>query len=391
MLIYCYDKSMTASGNIIVTINTGSSSIKLALFENTSELKPLGNITVNNIGQSNVPDHQAASRILLEKLAAVISPDSIIAIGYRLVHGGTKYTEPTLVQAISESDWDMLSRLDPNHTPMARQVIAQFNQRYPTATQIACFDTAFFHDLPHVARILPIPQKYYALGARRYGFHGLSYTSLVESFRAQAGETAANGRVILAHLGSGASLTAMQAGRPIDTTMGLTPASGVVMSTRSGDVDPGLFSFLHQQQQLSLEDFDHMASAESGLLGVSGQTGDMYQLLQLETTHSDAALAIALFVREIKKTIGAFAAVMGGVDSLIFSGGIGEQSAVLRQRICEGFGHIGIAIDETANAQHAFLISSSESKTGVHVIPSNEAHVIASQTTYAIKAHEVQT
>lgn len=245
---------------------------------------------------------------------------------------------------------------------------------------MACFDTAFFRDLPRVAKIIPIPKKYYEIGVRRYGFHGLSYTSLLSTFRDKAGETAANGRVILAHLGSGVSVTATRLGKPVDTTMGFSPASGIAMSTRSGDLDPTIFSFLHRQNNMSADEFDHMVNFESGLLGVSGVTGDMHSLLSLEEQNRDAAMAIELFVRDVKKSIGALATTLGGVDSLLFSGGIGEQSAVLRARICQGLEYMGIEISEVANERHSFLISAEHSRVGVHVIPTDEARVIALQT-----------
>ena len=245
---------------------------------------------------------------------------------------------------------------------------------------MACFDTAFFKDLPYVAKVVPIPKKYYSLGVQNYGFHGLSYTSLLGTFREKAGDVAANGRVVLAHLGSGASITATKLGKPIDTTMGFTPTSGLVMSTRSGDLDPNVFGFLHRQSNMSLEEFEQMVSEKSGLLGVSGNSGDMHKLLSIEDKNSDAKMAVELFVHRVKKSIGAFSAVLGGVDSIIFSGGIGEQSSVLRTRICQGLEYLGVELNQAMNEQNDFLISSGQSKVGVHVIPTDEAQVIATQT-----------
>lgn len=391
---------MTIATGSIVTVNTGSSSIKLNVFEmNQAELKSEAflSITINNIGQPvstiqtmsadivrsetmNLPDHVAASHILMERLMNLVEPGSIIAIGYRLVHGGVKYARPTAINAITDGDWELLAQLDSEHTPAAREIATQFMRSYPSISHVACFDTAFFSELPHIAKIIPVPKKYYSMGVRRYGFHGLSYASLLSTFREKAGETAANGRVILAHLGSGSSLTATRSGKPVDMTMGFTPTSGVIMSTRSGDLDPNIFGFLHRHDGMSIEEFDHMVSSESGLLGVSGLTGDMHALLDQEDQNEDAAAAIELFVRDIKKSIGGLAAVLGGIDSLIFSGGIGEQSAILRARICQGLGYAGIDINEEANVQNAFLISSEKSKAGVHVIATNEAFIIAAQT-----------
>ena len=389
----------TVAGNV-VTVNTGSSSIKIVIFAkgSTKSKTPILALSVTDIGQptailqitfANEPtqtekihalDHIAASHVLIERLARIISPDSVAAIGHRLVHGGVTYTEPMPVAIITEADWELLSQLDPEHTPAARQLIDQFAKQYPSTMQVACFDTAFFRDLPHVAQIVPIPQKYFAEGVRRYGFHGLSYTSLLETFRERAGETAANGRIIMAHLGSGASLTATRLGKPVDTTMGFTPTSGIAMSTRSGDLDPSIFGFLHRQNNMTADEFDHMINFESGLLGVSGVSDDMHSLLNLEKNNKDAAMAIELFVHDVKKSIGALAAVLGGVDSLIFSGGIGEQSAIIRARICQDLAYMGVEISEDANTHHAFLISSESSKVGVHVIQTDEALVIATKT-----------
>jgi len=390
---------MGSIGGTIVTVNTGSSSIKLAVFAmNEHTLDELYTASISNIGQSvalleitrpthsaqteevSAMSHAEASHLIVKQLANVIDPNSMVAIGHRLVHGGIKYTDPTLIETITEADWDLLSRLDPGHTPAARQIIAQFTQFYPNVPEVACFDTAFFRDMPLIAKIVPIPRKYYAEGVRRYGFHGLSYASLLAKFREKAGDTAVNGRVVLAHLGSGASLAAIQEGKPIDTTMSFTPTSGIIMSTRSGDLDPNIFSFLHKQNGMSIDEFDRMVSSKSGLLGISQLTGDMHALLDLEKDNNDAAMAVERFILDVRKSIGALAATLGGIDSLIFSGGIGEQSAVLRARICEGLDYMGIgALNEDANAKNMFLVSGELSRVGVHVIRADEARVIASQ------------
>jgi len=371
--------------------------MKLAIFASDT-LARLFDIVIENIGQpistikttlpltspqkeeQQVSDHIAALRLAVDKITQHDMADEVVAIGYRLVHGGTAYNAPTPVDAIREADWAYLSQLDPQHTPQIHQITTWLKEEYPSAMHIACFDTAFFHELPKTAAILPIPKKYYTAGIRRYGFHGLSYTSLLETFRKEAGEVAANGRVILAHLGSGASLCAVKSGQAIDTTMSFTPTSGIPMSTRSGDLDPLLFSALCHQHDISLDQFNHMVSFESGLKGISGITGDMHELLTLENENDDAAIAIELFVRGVKKSIGALAATLGGVDSLIFSGGIGEQSSILRERICQGLAYMGIEINKEANARHAFLISSEASQAGVHVIHTDEARMVAKLT-----------
>lgn len=343
---------------------------------------------VSSTATITIPDHTAAARLLMERLAHMVPLESIVSIGHRLVHGGPKYAHPMRVADILQVDWEQLCRLDPQHTPAAKQLIDRIADIHPRTPQIACFDTAFFHDLPRAAQVIPIPHKYFAQGVRKYGFHGLSYTSLLDSFRDIAGETAVNGRVILAHLGSGASLAATRGGGPVDTTMSLTPASGIAMSVRSGDLDPNIFSFLHHQNGMSSDEFSRMVNFESGLLGISERTGDIHDLLDLEVEDASTALAIEVFVRDVKKAIGALSATIGGLDSLIFSGGIGERSATLRGRICQDLEYLGITIDETANKQHATLISAAGSRAGVHVIPTDEARVIATQTYELLTSRE---
>lgn len=390
---------MVFSGGKVITVNAGSSSIKIEIFKvGAGVVSGEYRISIADIGQASsklhikntagsetqkevrAMHHKAAATIIMQHIVEIMSDDMVVAVGHRVVHGAGLFTEPTPVGAITDANWDMMSALDPLHVPSARELVELFKDRFPNAQHIACFDTAFFHDLPEVATIVPIPRKYHQAGVRRYGFHGLSYESLLAAFRAQAGDVAVNGRVVMAHLGSGASVTALKGGKPVDTTMGFTPTSGIVMSTRSGNLDPTTFSFLRRHNDMTNDEFDHMVNFESGLLGVSGISGDMYTLLQMENDNPNAATAIKLFVYEVKKAIGMFGAVLGGVDSLIFSGGIGEQSAVLRARICDELGYMGIRIDESANEQNAFLISSEQSEAGVHVISADEASVIARQT-----------
>lgn len=407
----CYDWNMTNHTDAILTVNSGSSSLKVVVFGihgGSPGMSRLIDISMSSIGGSSsvlrmaqqtvsvqpeemhIPDHAAASRIIMEKLVSIVPANTtIVAVGHRLVHSGPLYNEPVAITDIAEADWELLSSLDPEHTPAVHELVKQFAHYYPSVPHIACFDTAFFNDLPGVAKIIPLPRKYREMGLHRYGFHGLAYTSLLNTFRQEAGETAAHGRIILAHLGSGASLAAVRSGKPIDTTMGFTPASGIVMSTRCGDLDPNVFGFLHKQTGITAEEFHRVVGFESGLLGVSGVSGDMQALLAREDENKDAALAIELFVQGVKKSVGAFAAALGGIDSLIFSGGIGEQSAVLRSRICAGLEYMGIHIDETANKQHRFLISAEQSQAGVHVIPADEARVIAEQTIKRLKLRGV--
>jgi acetate kinase len=242
---------------------------------------------------------------------------------------------------------------------------------------VACFDTAFHHDLPAVARLLPIPRRLEAQGVRRYGFHGLSYAFLMGELARLAGPKAAQGRVILAHLGNGASLSAVHQGKSIDTSMSFTPTAGVPMSTRSGDLDPGLIWYLARTEKMSAKEFNKMVNFESGLLGMSETSSDMHDLLDCETQDVRANDAVALFCYQVKKWIGAFAAALGGLDALVFAGGIGEKAPVVRARICDGLGFLGIELEEKLNAVNAGVISTDGSRVTVRVIHTDEEWMIA--------------
>jgi acetate kinase len=242
---------------------------------------------------------------------------------------------------------------------------------------VACFDTAFHHDLPRVARLLPIPRRYEAQGVRRYGFHGLSYAFLMVELARLAGTEAAQGRVILAHLGNGASLAAVRDGKPVDTSMSFTPTAGVPMSTRSGDLDPGLVWYLARTEGLDAKRFNEMVNFQSGLLGVSETSSDMRDLLEHETQDERAAEAVALFCYQVKKWIGGFAAALGGLDTLVFAGGIGENAPAVRARICDGLGFLGIEVEEKRNATNEGVISAETSGIPVRVIHTDEERMIA--------------
>jgi len=304
------------------------------------------------------------------------------------VHGGPKYSAPQMIGTDMIEDLRKLISFDPEHLPEEILLIEAFSHRFPTVRQVACFDTAFHHDLPRVARLLPIPRRYEAQGIRRYGFHGLSYAFLMEELVRVAGNRAACGRVILAHLGSGASLAAVHHGKSMDTSMGLTPAAGVPMSTRSGDLDPGLVCHLARTEHMTPEQFNKMVNFESGLQGISETSSDMRELLDHEAQDARAAEAVSVFCYQVKKWIGAFAAALGGVDTLIFSGGIGENAPIVRARICEGLGFLGIALDLQRNAQSAPLISQDTGAVAVRVMHTNEALMIAKSVTAILNLGE---
>jgi acetate kinase len=274
-----------------------------------------------------------------------------------------------------------ISPLDPDHLPGEIALIEAFEAAFPGVTQVACFDTAFHRDIPRVARIVPIPRRYEALGVRRYGFHGLSYAYLLEELARVAGPEKAHGRIVFAHLGAGASLAAVHEGRCRDTSMGFTPASGLVMGTRSGDLDPSLAQFLAASEGMTSEGFQHMVNHESGLLGVSETSADMRDLVARRDADARAAEAVDLFCYQARKWIGAFAAALGGLDTLVFSGGIGENSPEVRQGICAGLEFLGIRFDRERNQAAAASISTDSSSTEVRVIRTDEEAMIAREVT----------
>lgn len=383
----------------LLTVNAGSSSVKFTVFGAGNTNTEVFHASVENIGQSssrsmvngavesvNVATHAIAASLLIDALVKEIPLSSIVAVGHRIVHGGPDYYRPQLVTPQLLKDLQGLTAFDPEHLPAQLSLIKTFLQQLPSVVQVVCFDTAFHHDLPAPARLLPIPRHFAAAGIRRYGFHGLSYDFIVTELRRVEGDVAASGKVIIAHLGSGASLASLKDGKSVDTTMGMTPASGIPMSTRSGDLDPGLVLYLQQTQGYSPDRFNHMVNFESGLLGISETTADMKKLLEIEDRDERAREAIELFCYQVRKSIGGLAASLGGLNTLVFTGGMGENAPKIRAKICEGLEFLGVELDETQNKQGARLISARTSRTGVHVIRTNEAVTIARQTSEIISS-----
>jgi acetate kinase len=387
---------MEPANSHILTINGGSSSIKFAMFEAGNPLTRIMEGGIERIGLPDAtfhvkgfghvksfsriiaaPDHTAAVGALMDWIEQRSGRDGLTAVGHRVVHGGPKYSEPALVTKEMVAELRQLKPFDPEHLPEEIQLTEAFHHRFPDLPQIACFDTAFHHDLPRVAQLLPIPRRYEAQGVRRYGFHGLSYAFLMEELARLAGVEAAQGRVVLAHLGNGASLAAVHRGKPMDTSMSFTPTAGVPMSTRSGDLDPGLVWYLARTEQMSAKQFNEMVNFQSGLLGVSETSSDMRDLLDHETQDVRAAEAVSLFCYQVKKWIGAFAAALGGLDMLVFAGGIGENAPVVRARICEGLEFFGIELEEKQNAANAGVISAAASQVTVRVMRTDEELMIA--------------
>ena len=321
-------------------------------------------------------DHKSAATFLMDWLEEQHGFDAVRAVGHRVVHG-MQHTAPELVTQELLDELNRISPYDPDHLPSEIELIETFRQRHPKLPQVACFDTAFHRTMPRVAKLLAIPRRYYAQGVERYGFHGLSYAYLMEELARLRDPAATAGRVILAHLGNGASLAAVRDGKSIDTSMGFTPTAGLVMSTRSGDLDPGLAPYLARTEHMTTEQFYAMVNHKSGLLGVSETSSDMRDLLAREASDIRAAEAVALFCYQAKKWIGSFAAALGGLDTLVFAGGIGEHAPPVRARICAELGFLGIELDEPRNAGNAAVISTGASRVAVRVIPTDEDLMIA--------------
>ncbi|MEZ5573887.1 MAG: acetate/propionate family kinase [Halioglobus sp.] len=386
---------MKHANPVILVVNGGSSSIRFALYAAEPVLRELMHGKVDRIGLSGAnitvidadgsvqyaqdvdADNQViAVSTLLAWLQQQPVFSGIVAVGHRVVHG----MEHSAAQRVTPELLDALRRItpfDPEHMAVELQLIEAMQQCLHTCMHIVCFDTAFHRSMPRIAKLLPIPRRYQTAGIERYGFHGLSYEYLMEELTRLDARSATGGRAILAHLGNGASLAAVCNGVSVDTSMGFTPASGLMMSTRSGDLDPGLVYFLAQTQNMSARQFQTMVNHQSGLLGVSEVSADIRDLLACEEHDVAAAEAIALFCYQVKKWIGSFAAVLGGVDTLVFTGGIGENAPIIRERICAGLEFLGIQMDSERNLANAALISADASTTVVRVIPTNEELMIA--------------
>ncbi len=297
--------------------------------------------------------------------------ESLAAAGHRLVQGGPRHRAPQRITPEFMREMEQIALLDPDHMPAAIGGIQFITGKFPELPQVACFDTAFHSSLPKVARMYALPRALYDQGVARYGFHGLSYEYVMGELRALEGKLA-DGRVIIAHLGSGASMAAIQEGKSVDTSMGFTPLEGLVMSTRSGDVDPGAVLYLLESKKMSAKEMAKLLNKESGLLGVSGTSGNMKVLVEKMPRDGAAGEAVDLFCYRAKKYIGAYAAALGGLDIVAFAGGIGENAPAVRQRICDGLDFLGIRLDGASNESNAALISHADSRVKVRVIKTNE-------------------
>jgi acetate kinase len=382
------------NSNILV-INGGSSSIKFALYsmdENpdkifSGQIKRIGLsgpefTVINNIQEKNeivfdATNFKEATEVLIEWLKKQKEFEQTNCIGHRIVHG-LKHSHAKIIDANLLNELDKISDYDPDHLPAEIEIVRLFKNQFPLLMQVACFDTVFHTTIPAVAKTLAIPKSYYDEGVQRYGFHGISYSYLMQELRKQ-NEAEANGKVILAHLGSGASLAAVKDGECVDTSMGFTPAGGIPMSTRSGEIDPGVAWYL-MKKGMNAKAFNDLVNHQSGLLGISGISSDMQDLLRLEKENKNAALAIDIFCYQVKKYIGGYAAVLGSLNTLVFSGGIGEHSPGIRSKICDNLEFLGIELDEIKNMNNEAVIATETSKVKVHVIQTNEEEMIAKTT-----------
>lgn len=364
---------------VILTVNCGSSSLKYGLFSQADPPRHLHTGQVRDIGKAPVKDMEAAVDQLIALLNERFSNFEITAIGHRIVQGGLQHVEPEKVTAQVLHSLGGLISLAPGHLPAELAAIQACTQAFPKAVQILCFDTAFHRHMPFAARHYALPRRLWDQGLVRYGFHGLSYEYIMQQLQLTAPETA-DGRIIIAHLGNGASMAAVHKGVSIDTTMGLTPAGGLVMSTRPGDLDPAVILYLLKEQGISPDDLGELLNKQAGLKAISGKGSDIQELLEIAPEDNHAEEAIQLFCYQVKKFTGALAAAMGGLDTFIFTGGIGEHAPEIRQRICEGMEFLGMHIDTTHNEQTAAVISARGSAVTIRVIPTSEEIMIAQHT-----------
>jgi len=380
----------------ILAINSGSSSLKVSLYRVAESEEILLSVEIRRIGipggRMVVTDAQGKTLLdhsmeFADQAAALKTTlgwlreqhQEIHAVGHRVVHGGPHYTEPQTVTPELLSVLHELIPLDPDHLPQAIAAIEAVRREHPSLPQVACFDTAFHRCMPKVAQLCPLPMRFYEEGVLRYGFHGLSYEYVMSELRRLDGALA-DGRVVVAHLGNGASMAAIHRGVSQDTTMGFTPTAGLLMGTRSGDIDPGVLLYLIEEKKMTAKAVNSLLNKQSGLLGISGISEDMQDLLEREKKDSRAALAIELFCLRAKKYLGACAAAFGGLDLVVFTAGIGEHAPEIRERICSGLGFMGLELDPGRNRENAPVISAKRSQVEVRVIKTNEELMIARHT-----------
>lgn len=383
----------------ILTINSGSSSIKFSIYDcekasessiasgsiiniglNGSEFAAKSGQVVFHKNYASLPDHNSAIKVLIDWLNDCTFGKTLNGIGHRVVHGGERFISPNLVTDKLVDELRILSPLAPNHLPHEILAIEAFRRFIPEIRQVACFDTAFHRNMPQEAQTYPLPEHLRKDGIVRYGFHGLSYEYIVSRLVSEVSSEKELNRVIIAHLGHGASMAAVKDGRCIDTSMGFTPSGGLVMSTRTGDLDPGIIIYLLTQKGMTPDEVNTLVYKRSGLLGISGVSSDMKELLEKAETDPLAQMAVSIFCYQAKKFIGAYSTALGGLDTLVFTGGIGENAPQVRNTICQGLEYMGVHIDQALNARNAAVISKSGSGVAVRVIKTNEELIVARHT-----------
>jgi acetate kinase len=384
----------------ILVLNAGSSSIKFSVFPGherptrqalicEGECEGIGHrvhFTARDGRRASLVDaylaegttHEEALVALLDWVEGHFHDDRLVAAGHRVVHGGSLYTAPVVINAQVSAELRRLIPLAPLHQPHNLAAIDELSKHYPALPQVACFDTAFHHTQSDVATAFALPRRLTAEGIRRYGFHGLSYEYIASVLPDILGPTVADGRVVVAHLGSGASLCAIRGRKSVATTMGFTALDGLVMSRRAGNIDPGVILYLMQDKAMTAADVSHLLYNESGLLGVSGLSDDMRTLLASE--EPAAKDAVDLFVYRVARELGSMAAALGGIDALVFTAGIGEHAAEIRRRVCEDAAWLGVDLDQGANGSGGALISHPGSRASAWVIPTDEDLMIALHT-----------
>jgi acetate kinase len=362
----------------ILAVNAGSSSLKVTLFDAGPSRRATA--TIDGIGAGGVSasgnrrDFGAALDLALQQVAheSQLHP---AAVGHRIVHGGATHTQPERITPALVADLRRLEAIDPTHMPQALSLIEAVERRYPAVTQVACFDTAFHHTMPPVARQYPLPRRTWTDGVRRYGFHGLSCESILDQLRA-IDPPAARARISIAHLGNGASITAVRDGRSVDTTMGFSPTGGLMMGTRSGDLDPGVVIHLARTMGCDPDALQRLVTQQSGLRGVSGVSSDMREVLN-RTDSPDAREAVDLYCYTARKHLAALTAPLNGLDLIVFTGGIGEHAPAIRAGICAGLQYLGVEIDAESNRANHAIISQPQSRVMVRVMQTDEDLVIA--------------
>jgi acetate kinase len=385
--------------DLILTINRGSSSLKAALYALGDEERLVARGQLDRIGlpggkfqmadaegkrledrDLDLTDHEAAVQALFDWLQGRHGGGAIRAAGHRIVHGGPRYRAPQRITPEMLAELRRLAPYSPMHLPVEIRAIEAVARRAPDLLQVACFDTAFHRTLPEVARVFALPRRFTEQGLVRYGFHGLSYEYITEELGKGHCAAGKQDRVLIAHLGNGASMAAVHRGLCIDTTMGFTPAGGLVMGTRSGDLDPGVLLYLLTQEKLTPEQLDRAVNHDGGLLGISAVSPDMRELLQQAQTRPAAALAVEIFCYQARKFIAALTAALGGLETLVFTAGIGEKAPQVRAEICARLDWLGVRLDPGRNAGNEAVISADDSRVRVLVMKTNEELMIARHT-----------